>query len=64
MPNPHLIRDHEAAMAAVKWNGYALQHVRDQTEAICRAAVKQDGYALQYVRDDNLYDKIVGATRA
>lgn len=37
------------ALAAVKQNGYALQYVAQQTEAICLAAVQMDGYALQYV---------------
>ena len=38
------------AMEAVKQNGYALQYVQTQTEAICMEAVKQNGYALQYVQ--------------
>jgi hypothetical protein len=33
----------------VKRNGYALQYVKDQTEAMCIEAVKRNGYALQYV---------------
>ena len=37
------------ALEAVKRNGYALQYVKDQTEAICLEAVKRNGYALQYV---------------
>ena len=41
----------EASMEAVKRNGYALQYVKDQTEAICLEAVKEDGYALRYVKD-------------
>ena len=40
----------DAALAAVKQNGYALQYVQAQTEEICLAAVKQDGYALKYVQ--------------
>jgi len=39
----------EESLEAVKRNGYALQYVKDQTEAVCLEAVKQDGYALQYV---------------
>ena len=39
----------ESAMKAVKQDGYALQFVKDQTEAICIEAVKQDGRALQFV---------------
>ena len=41
----------EAALKAVEKNGYALQYVRDQTEAVCLKAVEETGYALQYVRD-------------
>jgi len=39
------------ALAAVKQNGYALQYVKDQTEAICLEAVKQNGLTLKYVKD-------------
>ena len=39
----------DEAERAVKRNGYALQHVSQQTEAVCLEAVKQNGYALQYV---------------
>ena len=38
------------AMEAVEQNGYALQYVQTQTEAICMEAVKQNGYVLQYVQ--------------
>ena len=41
----------DEALAAVKQNGWALQSVKDQTEAIALAAVKQEGYVLQYVKD-------------
>jgi len=41
----------DEALEAVKQNGYALQHVRDQTPEICLEAVKKHGYALQYVKD-------------
>jgi len=41
----------EAAMEAVKRNGYALQYVKDQTADVCMEAVKRNGYALQYVKD-------------
>jgi ABC-type Fe3+ transport system substrate-binding protein len=41
--------DAKKALEAVKQNGYALQYVKDQTEAICLEAVKQYGDALQYV---------------
>jgi hypothetical protein len=43
--------DGAKALRAVKRNGYALQYVANQTEAICLEAVKQDGYALRYVTD-------------
>ena len=38
------------ALEAVKQNGYALQYVQTQTEAICLEAVKQNGEVLQYVQ--------------
>ena len=41
----------EAALEAVQRHGYALQYVKDQTEAVCLEAVKVDGYALRYVKD-------------
>ena len=44
------LKDKEA-LAKVEQNGYALQYVEEQTEAICLAAVKQDGCALRYVRE-------------
>ncbi len=37
-------------LAAVKQDGRALKHVKNQTEAICMAAVNQDGWALEYVK--------------
>ena len=40
-----------AALEAVKKDGYALRYVKDQTEAMALEAVKKDGYALQYVKD-------------
>ena len=39
----------DEAERAVKRNGYALQYVSQQTEAVCLEAVKQNGDALQYV---------------
>ena len=45
------IIDFNKAIEAVKQDGYALQYVKDQTEAICIEAVKQDGDALRYVKD-------------
>ena len=38
-------------MTAVKQDGYALEYVHNQTEAICLAAVKQNVYALRYVHN-------------
>ena len=32
-------------------DGYALQFVKDQTEAICLKAVEGNAYALQFVKD-------------
>ena len=37
------------AIEAVKQNGYALQYVKDQSEAVCIEAVKRNGDALRYV---------------
>ena len=48
----------EAALKAVKQNGYALQYVKDQTEAVALEAVKQDGYALQFVLEISMFVKI------
>ena len=39
------------ALKAVKQYGYALQFVKEQTEAICLAAVKEDRDALQFVKE-------------
>ena len=39
----------KAALKAVESDGYALQYVKDQTEAVCLKAVESDGDALQYV---------------
>ena len=46
------------AIEAVKENGYALQYVKEQSEAVCLAAVKEDGHALQYVIDIELFKSI------
>jgi len=37
------------ALEAVKRDGYALQYVKEQSEALCLEAVKQNGDALRYV---------------
>ena len=39
----------EACLAAVNQYGWALEYVKNQTEAICLAAVKHTGWALKYV---------------
>ena len=41
----------EESIAAVQQNGYTLQYVHNQTEAICIAAVQQNGYTLRYVHN-------------
>jgi len=41
----------EYCLEAVKRDGYALECVKDQTEAICLEAVKETGSALGYVKD-------------
>ena len=38
--------DYEFCLEAVKQDGYALEHVKEQTQEICLEAVKRDGYAL------------------
>ena len=48
----------EAAMEEVKQDGYALQYVKDQTDAICIEAVKKNGEALKYVIDFSMFSKI------
>jgi len=49
--NYQIIESENDALKAVEQNGYALQYVKDQTEAVCLKAVEQDGYALRYVKD-------------
>jgi hypothetical protein len=39
----------EDALKAVERNGYALQYVKEQTEAVCLKAVERNGDALRYV---------------
>ena len=39
------------SLEAVKQEGYNLQYVREQTEAICLEVVRQNGNSLQYVRE-------------
>ena len=38
-------------MAAVRWNGMALQYVITQTPELCMVAVKQNGWALAHVKE-------------
>jgi regulator of extracellular matrix RemA (YlzA/DUF370 family) len=45
------IEDEAKALRAVQQRGYALQWVKDPSEAVILAAVQQDGYALQRVKD-------------
>jgi hypothetical protein len=45
-------------LKAVESDGYALQYVKDQTEAVCLKAVESDGYALQYVLNIKLFMSI------
>jgi len=53
----------EAAIKAVERNGYALQYVKDQTEAVCLKAVERYGYALRYVLNFSLFAKIAAKFR-
>jgi len=53
-----IITNDQDALKAVESNGYALQYVREQTEAVCLKAVESNGYALQYVRDYDLFCKL------
>ncbi len=48
----------DAALKAVESDGYALQYVMDQTEAVCLKAVERDGDALRYVLDRKLFTAI------
>ena len=43
--------DLAVCLKAVERNGYALQYVKEQTEAMCLKAVEQDGDALRYVKE-------------
>jgi hypothetical protein len=46
-------------MKAVEQNGYALQYVKEQSEAVCMKAVEQNGYALQYVKKEKILIKLI-----
>ena len=49
------------ALEAVKQDGYALQYVKEQTEAVCLEAVKQDVAALRYVEEQIFAMEITGS---
>ena len=38
-------------LEAVKQDGYALRHVKEQTPEICLEAVKENGFAIKYVKE-------------
>ena len=44
--------DEEYCLKAVERNGYALQFVKDQTEAVCLKAVERDGETAQVSRQN------------
>jgi len=46
-----VFKTHKESLVACEQDGYALQYVKDQTEAICKVACEQNGYALRYVKD-------------
>jgi len=46
-----MMTQHETDLEAVKRNGFALRHVKNQTPEICLEAVKESGYAFKYVKD-------------
>lgn len=45
-------------MAAVKQNGYAIEHVKNQTPELCLAAIKQENVAINYV-NRKVFDEII-----
>ena len=49
--NLNMWEDHEYCLLACKWNGLALQYVKNQTEELCLQACKSNGLALQYVNN-------------
>ena len=38
-------------LAAVRQNGYAIQHIRDPSEAVQLAAVRQNGYVIRFIQN-------------
>ena len=48
----------DASLKAVESDGYALQYVKDQTEAVCLKAVERNGDALRYVLIKELFVSI------
>ena len=47
----HLWNDEEFCKKVVRFNGYSLRYVKEQTEEICKLAVRNNGYALIYVKE-------------
>ena len=45
------ITNEQDALKAVERNSYALQYVKEQTEAVCLKAVERNSYALRYVKE-------------
>ncbi len=43
----------EYCLKAVERNGYALQYVKEQSEAVCLKAVERNGDALRYVKEQS-----------
>ena len=54
----HAITEETKALEAVKNDGYALQYVKDQSEAVCLEAVKRNGDALRYVLILEIFEKL------
>ena len=45
--------DLKFCLKAVENDGYALQYVKEQSEAVCLKAVENDGDALRYVKEQS-----------
>jgi len=41
----------ELKLAAVNWNSYIIEYIKNPSEEIQLAAVKQDGWAIQYIEN-------------
>ena len=46
----------QMCIEAVRYDGYALEFVENQTLEICIEAVRQNGYALRYVKEQTEED--------